>query len=127
MEQATHQGAGFRRNARKKRDGLRHAKLAQNVFRLILFRRALERALPETKVSAGRQNERDGHAMVVPANRFGLHEKAVLFFQWSTALKGQSDYFAGFPALLRYEEGTGRADVADTVLARNRALPMIGG
>src|SRR5579859_4071287 len=104
MKQPAHRFAGFRRNAGKKGDGLRDAEFAQNVFRLILFGRALERALPETKVGTWRKNERDGHAMVVPTNRFGLHEKAVLFFRWSAALKSQSNYLAGLPTLLRLEE-----------------------
>ena len=65
--------------------------------------------------------------MVVPPNRLGLHEKAVFLFQWTAALKGQSDYFAGLPPFLRLEECTSRTDVADTVLARNGTFPMIGG
>src|SRR5689334_8345527 len=88
VKQSTDRIGGLGRYSGKKGDGLCDAELAQNVFGLVLVRRTLQGALPQAKVGSGRQNERNGYAMVVPANRFRLHKKTILFFQWSTALKG---------------------------------------
>jgi hypothetical protein len=73
-------------DAGKKGNGLRNAELAKDVFRLVLLVSTFEWALPKAEIGTGWEQERDGHALIVPANGLCLHGKAVFSLRGSASL-----------------------------------------